>query len=175
MSRPELEPFQSSRLTGKSFIFANAMSPIVDIGSGLVLILAGLAKVNNLQLFSKSVVELLPIVGGGFYFAVAVFAAEMACGCLLLAHPGDKVARRLALALFLVFAAVQAVRVTSHTENPCGCFGLLQGALLLRPFATPKAALLTNLSLASALCCADWISWRAQLPSKRSETTNGQI
>lgn len=37
----------------------------VDILCGLLLLIAGLAKVDNLKLFSKAITELLPIVGGG--------------------------------------------------------------------------------------------------------------
>lgn len=96
----------------------------------------------------------------------------MACGCLLLAQPGDRPTRRLAAGLFLVFAAVQASRVVTVSANPCGCFGLLQGAAFMRPFATPQSALLTNLVLAAGLLAVDWAGGRTNLLRNISKQEN---
>lgn len=90
--------------------------------------------------------------------STAVFSAEMTAGCLLLAFPGDRMARRLGAMLFLVFALVQLQRLLTDVSNPCGCFGLMQGAAFLRPFAEPGPALSSNLLLAAVLLCDD--AWR---------------
>lgn len=144
-------PSFSARSTSTEESFSRSL-PLIDFLPGLVLLLAGLAKAGYLRLFAKTFVTLF---GAPFplalFMAVGVFSAEMTLGCLLFLRPGDASIRRVAAGLFVVFAGVQMLRIVSPAANPCGCFGLLQGAAFLRVFSVPKAALAADMILALLL------------------------
>ena len=146
-----------SRLSSLSEV-RRTLQRSVSFCCGLLLILAALTKVADLPLFARAMVRLvsgsdssaqLPL--WGLWFSVGVFAVEATVGIALVLRPYCSPGRCLAALVFGTFALIHAARLVPPPTSACGCFGLLQAAVFLRPFASPSSALLTNLFLAAAL------------------------
>lgn len=132
----------------------------IDYFPGFVLLVAACAKGQNLPLFAKTFTTLFGIPQPqALLMSAGTFAAEMTLGSLLLVRPGDSFVRRVSAALFVGFAVVQVFRIAFSSGNPCGCFGLLQGAAYLRLFSNPATALATNVGLAAVLVSSDLIGF----------------
>lgn len=126
--------------------------------AALLLIFAALVKVGNLPLFARAVVG---IVEGrtitvatpqwALVIAASTFALEISVGIALLLAPSESSVRSLGALLFVAFAGVQFRRLGMDSGTPCGCFGMLQGAVFLKPFSTPLSALSANLGIAGGL------------------------
>lgn len=124
----------------------------------LLLLFAALVKVGNLPLFARAV---LSFIEGRTYgdaipiwslaIAASVFAIEMSVGISLLIAPLKRCLRLIGIFIFVVFAAAQFRLAGMETGSPCGCFGMFQGAMFLKPFSTPPLAAQTNLIIAGTL------------------------
>lgn len=121
---------------------------VFRVGLGGICLLAGLEKARSPRGFFEGVRSyrlvprgLAPAVG------VALIAAEVVVGALLVSDLAPAVAAAGAIALFGLFAAALAVSLARSNRAPCHCFGASE-IETISPVALVRAVALTGLAVA---------------------------
>ena len=127
--------------------------------AAVVLLLATSGKAFDLPLFAGLVIRTFPfLIGHAAFAGIALFAAEATIGVMLLLSPRDCFWRRSGAAIYTTFGFIHLILLYKGSAPSCGCFGIWQGAWLIRIWLAPLKACLVNLGIATTLLLPDFLA-----------------